>query len=241
MSSALARPLMRITARTLPSRLAVRFESTTTKKATESAKDAANKASEYSAKAAQGLSRAASAAGPALSSAVSALGKVGGRTGKVVNFIESTCHPRQTVLRGLTLPTAFSRYFGCAIADGYATTEQVPWVIYYSRVGLELSKIVFHGQKMAPPPLSTFQSYFQTALGALKNPNTLLNSVSSTASSAASAATAKSSSIASRINAASVAFGAVVAAECLGFFTVGEMIGRFKLVGYHGETHAAHH
>ncbi|KAK2004758.1 hypothetical protein LX36DRAFT_649574 [Colletotrichum falcatum] len=226
MSSALARPLMRTTARTLPSRLAVRFESTTTKKttesakdaakkaseysakATESAKDAAKKASEYSAKAAQGLSRAASAAGPALSSAVSALGKAGGRTGKVVNFIE----------------------------------KQVPWVVYYSRVGLELSKIVFHGQKMAPPPASTFQSYFQRALGTLKNPNTLLNSVSSTASSAASsAAAAKPADILSRINTASVAFGAVVAAECLGFFTVGEMIGRFKIVGYHGETHAAHH
>lgn len=34
--------------------------------------------------------------------------------------------------------------------------------------------------------------------------------------------------------------GAVVAAECLGFFTVGEMIGRFKIVGYHGETGARH-
>ncbi|KXH60412.1 ATP synthase subunit G [Colletotrichum salicis] len=200
MSSALARPLMRTTARTLPSRVAARFESTTTKKATESAKDAAGKASEYSAKAAQGLSRAASAAGPALSGAVNALGKVGGRTGKVINFIE----------------------------------KQVPWVIYYSRVTLELSKIVFHGQKMAPPPVSTFQSYFQTALGAVKNPNALL-------SSANTAAAAKPANIASRINTATVATGAVVAAECLGFFTVGEMLGRFKLVGYHGETHAAAH
>ncbi|KAJ0297286.1 hypothetical protein COL5a_009339 [Colletotrichum fioriniae] len=208
MSSALARPLMRTTARTLPSRVAARFESTTTKKATESAKDAAGKASEYSAKAAQGLSRAASAAGPALSGAVNALGKVGGRTGKVINFIE----------------------------------KQVPWVVYYSRVTLELSKIVFHGQKMAPPPVSTFQSYFQTALGAVKNPNALLSSASSAASSAANtAAAAKPATIASRINTATVATGAVVAAECLGFFTVGEMLGRFKLVGYHGETHAAAH
>ncbi|EXF83364.1 ATP synthase subunit G [Colletotrichum fioriniae PJ7] len=218
MSSALARPLMRTTARTLPSRVAARFESTTTKKATESAKDAAGKASEYSAKAAQGLSRAASAAGPALSGAVNALGKVGGRTGKVINFIERP------------------------IADGCPTTEQVPWVVYYSRVTLELSKIVFHGQKMAPPPVSTFQSYFQTALGAVKNPNALLSSASSAASSAANtAAAAKPATIASRINTATVATGAVVAAECLGFFTVGEMLGRFKLVGYHGETHAAAH
>ena len=33
--------------------------------------------------------------------------------------------------------------------------------------------------------------------------------------------------------------GGVIAAECLGFFTVGEMLGRFKLVGYAGEP--AHH
>lgn len=38
---------------------------------------------------------------------------------------------------------------------------------------------------------------------------------------------------------AQLAAGGVVLAECLGFFTVGEMLGRFKLVGYHGEV--AHH
>ncbi|KAF6820703.1 mitochondrial f1f0-atp synthase [Colletotrichum sojae] len=219
MSAALARPLMRTTAaRTLPSRIAVRCESTTTKKAAESAKDAAAKASEYSAKAAQGLSRAASAAGPAISGAVSALGKAGGRTGKVIGFIESTMLTRSRI------------------------TEQVPWVVYYSRVGLELSKIVFHGQKMAPPqlivecsPVSTFQTYFQTALNSVKNPSSLLSSAS------AASTAVKSTNVASRVNTATLAAGAVVTAECLGFFTVGEMIGRFKIVGYHGETHAAHH
>lgn len=33
----------------------------------------------------------------------------------------------------------------------------------------------------------------------------------------------------------------VVTAQVLGFFTVGEIIGRFKLVGYRGEKEAAHH
>ena len=32
----------------------------------------------------------------------------------------------------------------------------------------------------------------------------------------------------------------VVAAEVLGFFTVGEMIGRLKLVGYRGDVHHEH-
>jgi hypothetical protein len=30
-------------------------------------------------------------------------------------------------------------------------TEQVPNVIYYSKVGLEVAKIVVRGQKMSPP------------------------------------------------------------------------------------------
>ena len=32
-----------------------------------------------------------------------------------------------------------------------------------------------------------------------------------------------------------LASAGIVAAEVIGFFTVGEMIGRFKIVGYHGD------
>ncbi len=40
--------------------------------------------------------------------------------------------------------------------------------------------------------------------------------------------------------------GAIIACECLGFFTVGEMLGRLKVVGYRGdrehhETATEHH
>ena len=34
--------------------------------------------------------------------------------------------------------------------------------------------------------------------------------------------------------------GGVLLAEVLGFFTVGEMVGRMKLVGYRGEVHPEH-
>jgi hypothetical protein len=70
-----------------------RFESSAANKATEAAKETAGKAKEYQAKAAQGLSRVAGAAGPAIAGAArgltSALSKVGGRTGKLISFIES--------------------------------------------------------------------------------------------------------------------------------------------------------
>lgn len=91
MSSSLARPMLRSPAlRQLAFR---RSESTAANKASETAKDAASKAKEYQAKAAQGLSRVAGAAGPAIAGAArgvtNALGKVGGRTGKLINFVES--------------------------------------------------------------------------------------------------------------------------------------------------------
>lgn len=42
------------------------------------------------------------------------------------------------------------------------------------------------------------------------------------------------------MNRVQVASSAVILAEVLGFFTVGEMIGRFKLVGYRGEKEEHH-
>ena len=33
----------------------------------------------------------------------------------------------------------------------------------------------------------------------------------------------------------------VVAAEMIGFFTVGEMVGRMKLIGYRSSSHGEHH
>lgn len=91
------------------------------------------------------------------------------------------------------------------------------------------------------PPIyssvNTFQSYFNRALGAIKNPGALLQST------AAKTGAANPSSIAERVrnvSTAQVVGGGVVLAEVLGFFTVGEIIGRFKLVGYHGEKEAHH-
>jgi len=191
----------------LTARSGRRFQSTTAKVA-DAAKDTASKASEkasdYKTKASEGLSKVTSSAGPAISNAAQgvskALGRIGGRTGRLIAFVE----------------------------------RQVPPAIYYSRVALELGKLVFQGQKMAPPPLSTFQSYFQTLVKSIRNPG-LLNSAASK--------TSQPSSFLNQfrnINTAQMVSGGVIFAEVLGFFTVGEMIGRMKFVGYRGET-GAHH
>ncbi|TQV98664.1 hypothetical protein V2A60_007620 [Cordyceps javanica] len=175
MSSSLARPMLRA-----PMRVAGRrYEST---------------ASSAASKAQQGLSKVTSAAGPAIAGAArgvgNALGKIGGRTGRLINFVQA----------------------------------QTPFVTYYGKVGLELSKLVFHGQKMSPPSLATFQTTYQNLWTRLQNrsisPQTIIQQVRS-------------------LGTPQLVAGGVVLAECLGFFTVGEIIGRFKLVGYHGEV--AHH
>ena len=83
------------------------------------------------------------------------------------------------------------------------------------------------------------QSYMQPALNALRNPSSLMNRAASQANSAAQ----QPANILAQVRNVSreqwYAVG-VVAAEVLGFFSVGEMIGRFKLVGYRakeGEHH----
>jgi hypothetical protein len=95
MSTALSRAVLRRSAKLPVGRTAARFESTASK-ATEAANDTASKASqrasEFKSKASEGLSRVSSAAGPAISGAAkglgNALGKVGGRTGRLIAFIE---------------------------------------------------------------------------------------------------------------------------------------------------------
>lgn len=229
-----ARPLVRRSALQIGRRLESSSTATgkaaadAASKASSTAKDAASKtastakdatakatsaAAEYAGKAQEGLSRVTSSAGPAIvnaaKGAAGALSKVGGRTGRLIAFVE----------------------------------RQVPYVLYYSRVGLELGKIVFRGRHMTPPPLTTFQTYFQTLWKRLQNPGALFRQAQATTAQAAEKAAQQAPSLlqqARNVNRAQLAAGGVVAAEVLGFFTVGEMIGRMKVVGYHGEP-AAHH
>jgi F-type H+-transporting ATPase subunit g len=85
-------------------------------------------------------------------------------------------------------------------------------------------------------PLSTFQSYFQSLLKGFRNPSSLF----SQAQQSGGATPEGVLSQIRNINRAQLAYGGVVLAEVLGFFTVGEMIGRFKLVGYRGEKQVHH-
>lgn len=87
--------------------------------------------------------------------------------------------------------------------------------------------------------VATVQSYFNRAVNAVKNPQTLLRSASSTAANAPSPASAVQQ--VRNLSRAQIVGGGVLLAEVLGFFTVGEIVGRWKLIGYHGETGHGHH
>ena len=81
--------------------------------------------------------------------------------------------------------------------------------------------------------VSTFQAYFQRLVKSVRNPSSLVGEASNTSPTTVLQRVRN-------VNQAQLVSGGVIVAELLGFFTVGEMIGRWKLVGYKGDT-GAHH
>ncbi|KAJ9632018.1 ATP synthase subunit G atp20 [Taxawa tesnikishii (nom. ined.)] len=185
MSFAVSRALIRRSNFALR-RAQFRNASTNTEAAKESASNMTSKASE-------GLSRVSSSAGSGMARASNAMSSMGGRVGRMVNFVQSL----------------------------------IPPTIYYARVGLELGKLVAQGQKMSPPSMSQFQSYMQPMMNAMRNPASIMNRT------ADNAAPSQVMGRLRNFDNAQMAAAAVAVAEAIGFFTVGEMIGRMKLIGYH--------
>lgn len=81
------------------------------------------------------------------------------------------------------------------------------------------------------------QQYVQPAINALRQPASLLNRISSEASNTTPQNVL--AQLRGMSNAQWASIG-IVAAEVIGFFSVGEIIGRFKLVGYRAKEHAEH-
>ena len=83
--------------------------------------------------------------------------------------------------------------------------------------------------------MEVMQGYFQPAINAVKNPTSLFNRLSSEASQASQKLQQDPANVVAQVRGISreqwLSAGVVVA-EVIGFFSVGEMIGRFKLVGY---------
>ncbi|KAK5719166.1 ATP synthase subunit G atp20 [Elasticomyces elasticus] len=194
-----------------------RAASTATEAASNTAAKAKDTASEVAGKAQQGLSKVTSSAGGAVGGAAErasqAVSGIGGRAGAVISFAQ-----------GLVPPT-----------------------IYYARVVGELGKLMFQGRNMSPPTMQSIQSYLTPVQNALRNPSALMNQTQSQANQAAGQAAKVAENpdaLMSRLrnfDSGAVASVGVIAAEVLGFFTVGEMLGRFKIIGYRSGEVPAHH
>ena len=99
--------------------------------------------------------------------------------------------------------------------------------------------------------MQTVQTYITPLQNALRTPSGVMQSASKagaaaekTAESTAKEAMNNPESFLERLrtfDTATLTTVAVVTAEVIGFFSVGEMLGRFKIIGYRGDSHGEHH
>ena len=95
--------------------------------------------------------------------------------------------------------------------------------------------------------MQTVQTYLQPVQNALRNPSSLVNqsvqragrAVENTAQQAIQQPESFLTQLRNMDSGAMITVG-VVAAEAIGFFSIGEMIGRFKIIGYRGDVHGEH-
>ncbi|CCF57302.1 hypothetical protein KAFR_0C03100 [Kazachstania africana CBS 2517] len=89
--------------------------------------------------------------------------------------------------------------------------------LYYGKVTGELSKQIYHKEGLQPPSLEEFKGFYsklyENSFQYLRQPNTYINSLQKISKNDA------------------WKYGAY-AVQLIGFYSVGEMIGRRKLVGY---------
>ena len=147
----------------------------------------------------------------------------------------------------------------------------IPPTVYYSKVAFEVAKLTFQGQRMSPPCVTSnptllacsddsllintdlassssaaaFQEYFAPLLHAVRNPTRLQHLITDSAHSAAGTARTMGPgdvlNMIRNLSTKDMVAAGVLGAEILGFFTVGEMIGKFKVVGYRGGVHESAH
>ena len=91
--------------------------------------------------------------------------------------------------------------------------------------------------------MQTLQPYLTRVQNAVRNPQSLLQRGSEQASAVADTAVTKPETFLVRLrnlDSATLTQVGVVTAETIGFFSIGEMLGKFKIVGYRSSAPAHH-
>jgi F-type H+-transporting ATPase subunit g len=84
--------------------------------------------------------------------------------------------------------------------------------------------------------IATFQGYIQPAINAARQPTTLFSKLANSPY----AQPTEALNTVRNISGPQLLATGVLVAEVIGFFTIGEIIGRFKLVGYRSSAPADH-
>ncbi|KAF3481160.1 uncharacterized protein GIQ15_03919 [Arthroderma uncinatum] len=216
--------------RTVIRRPAIRHSST----AQETAAKAKDAASTATAKASEGLTKVTAAAGPAIAGAMSGVGgalkRVGGRTAKVVAFVEFPFLTFTNVGRLPSFNTTNHLLFESRHGD---VEDRLPRPEDGTTVSQlhGLTRPVYDIDLYFDRNMATFQSYFYSTLSSLRQPSTIFASLRNPNGSVARLRS---------LDAKQWAIVGITTAEVIGFFSVGEMLGRFKVVGYRGEVSHEH-
>jgi len=117
--------------------------------------------------------------------------------------------------------------------------RSIPPTIYYARVGLELSKLVFQGRGLSFPSRKVWEQYYQQTLELVTKSVKDRKVIKQEATKIVGPPETLWSRVRG-LNGAQLAGGAIVSVELLGLFTVGEIIGKRKLVGYRGPVESHH-
>ncbi|GIZ42472.1 hypothetical protein CKM354_000574200 [Cercospora kikuchii] len=165
-------------------------------------------------KAQQGLSKVTSSAGPALSKAAAGVSSSLSKVGGRTGALIG-------FVQGL-----------------------VPHVVYYGKVAGELGKIIYTGRGMQPPNAQTVQNVIAPIRNAVSNPTAVGSRTAKAAEKTADQAINSPQSFLERLrnlDSATLTQVGIVTAETIGFFSIGEIIGRFKIIGYRSNAAHEHH
>ncbi|KAF3904138.1 hypothetical protein AA313_de0204098 [Arthrobotrys entomopaga] len=237
MSSVTLRPLARRQHQLIRSAFR-RYATDTAAKPT--AESAAATASSAAAKAQETAANVAAKAQQMFSKGVAAAGPMAAKLGDSITSAPAGGNKFIGAIQG----TAGSSQLRCGLkANGGKNfiTGAIPHVVYYSKVAAELAKHVYRGQQMSPPSLEALQKFYSPYVSPLLNPSSWWGHIKSIRPriSALPDPEAALQSL-QAVPRQTVAQYAVLAAECVGFFTVGTMIGRRKIVGYRGGVKEHH-
>ena len=108
------------------------------------------------------------------------------------------------------------------------STQLANRAVYWGKVGAEIGKFVYKAEGMAPPSQVEFQKVYSNFLNFVKG------------SDHAAVIVKDFRSLGANNNEAAFKLGAL-GLQCYGFFALGEIIGRRKVVGYPSFSHAEHH